>query len=274
MQTNRTIAHVLGVISTAILCLGSAQAQTKDVVVSTEADGKIVLQNGGQVTATISTGGVQIPGVSANATQQYVCATANGTLQSCAGGGQGSVGPAGPAGPSGAQGPAGKDGLTGATGATGLQGPVGATGAAGIPGPQGNPGTPGMQGTTGPAGPQGAKGDTGATGSWDNGAGLPRSWLIAETGTPTVTDSFVPATATATCPTGGIAMFASYKWEPIDSKLKVSNSVLNSSTASEDASSWSIKATPTVVLAQAGYAGLYRAKLIVTVNCLKVDPTK
>ena len=73
----------------------------------------------------------------------------------------------------------GSMGATGPTGATGLVGPEGATGSPGLDGATGLPGPNGPEGATGATGPQGASGPTGATGpGWD-----PNTSLEANTAT-------------------------------------------------------------------------------------------
>jgi Collagen triple helix repeat (20 copies) len=104
-----------------------------------------------QLTATLSGGGLPIPGPP---------------------GPQGPEGPEGPAGPQGATGATGPQGPPGADstvpGPPGPQGPTGATGPTGPTGPAstvpGPAGPTGPQGATGPAGATGATGPAGATG--------------------------------------------------------------------------------------------------------------
>ncbi|MFJ9552160.1 collagen-like domain-containing protein [Streptomyces erythrochromogenes] len=109
-------------------------------------------------------------------------------------GAAGADGAQGPAGPAGAQGPAGADGEDGAAGPAGAQGPAGPAGAQG---PAGAAGADGAQGPAGPAGAQGPAGPAGAQGAVDTyvRTGNQASVLIA-----------LPATSTAVCDPGDVAL--------------------------------------------------------------------
>ena len=131
MTSNRYTFRALSLACIALFSLGNAFA-ANDIVVDGGESGAVVIKSNGQTTATFASGGMTVPSVASTETKRYVCATADGTLESCAGG----TGPQGPAGEAGAPGP---------------QGPTGPEGPQGAQGTQGTQGIPGMKGDTGTA---------------------------------------------------------------------------------------------------------------------------
>jgi len=135
MTSNRFSLQALSMACAALFSLGNANA-ANDIIVDGGEGGAVIIKNNGQATASFASGGMTVPSVASSETKKYVCATPDGTLESCAGG----TGPQGPAGEAGS---------------------VGAVGPVGPAGPQGLEGSQGPQGAPGPQGIQGVKGDTG-----------------------------------------------------------------------------------------------------------------